>query len=43
VRLAVLAHVRHIKTPYDELLASGVDRGEARRQVEDEVRFTLAS
>lgn len=43
VRLAVLAHVRHIETPYDELLASGVDRGQARRQVEDKVRFTLAS
>jgi hypothetical protein len=43
VRFAVLAHVRHIKTPYDELLASSADRGEARRQVEDEVRFTLAS
>jgi len=43
VRLAVLAHVRHIETPYDELLASGADRREARRQVEDQVRFTLAS
>jgi hypothetical protein len=40
---AVLAHVRHIETSYDELLASGLDRREARRQVEDQVRFILTT
>jgi hypothetical protein len=43
VHLAVLAHVRHVETLYDELLASGLGRHEARRQVEDQVRFTLGS
>lgn len=37
IRLAVLAHVRHTETPYDELLASGHDRWEARAQVEGTV------
>ena len=43
VRLAVIAHVRHLETPYDELLVTGWDRHEARRQVEDQVRSVLAS
>ncbi len=43
VRLAVLAHVRHTETSYDELLASGLDRREARRQVEDQVRSILTT
>jgi len=42
VRLAVVAHVRHLETPYDDLLATGRDRHEARREVEDQVRFVLA-
>jgi hypothetical protein len=42
VRLAVTAHVRHLETPYDELLASGWDRYDARCQVEDQVRSILA-
>jgi hypothetical protein len=37
VILAVKAHVRHIETPYDKLLAKGVDRHEARRRVEGRV------
>jgi hypothetical protein len=41
VRLAVVAHIRHAETPYDELLAGGWDRREARRQVEDRVRSVL--
>lgn len=41
VRLAVLAHIRHVKTPYDQLLAAGRDRHEARRQVEDQVHSVL--
>ena len=43
VGLAVLAHVRHIETSYDELLSSGLNRREARRQVEDQVRFILTT
>lgn len=42
VRLAVTAHVRHLETPYDDLLAKGWDRHDARRQVEDQVRTVLA-
>ncbi len=43
VRLAVLAHVRHVETPYDKLLASGRDRHEARRQVDAQARLVLAA
>ncbi len=38
VRLAVIAHIRHEQTPYDHLLASGMDRLDARREVKDLVR-----
>ncbi|MGD2127067.1 MAG: DUF2293 domain-containing protein, partial [Desulfobacteraceae bacterium] len=37
IRLAVVAHIRHAKTHYDELLARGYDRLDARAQVEDKV------
>ena len=30
VHLAVMAHIRHTETRYDDLLGSGMDRGEAR-------------
>ena len=43
VRLAVIAHVRHAETAYDELLTAGRDRHEARREIEDRVRSVLAS
>lgn len=42
VHLAVVAHVRHAETPYDELLMNGWERSEARRHVEDAVRAALA-
>jgi hypothetical protein len=42
VRLAVVAHVRHVETPYDGLLMNGWARVEARRQVEDAVQAVLA-
>ena len=42
VRLAVTAHVRHAETRYDELLAKGYDRREAREKVEREVLRVLA-
>ena len=37
VRLAVVAHIRHLETPYDELLMMGHDRWEARDIVTDKV------
>ncbi|HET9153356.1 MAG TPA: DUF2293 domain-containing protein [Solirubrobacterales bacterium] len=39
--LAVAASVRHRDTPYDQLLMSGRDRGEARMLVRDEVERML--
>jgi hypothetical protein len=37
VRLAVIAHIRHAETDYDDLLAQSLDRRDARAQVEEEV------
>jgi len=42
VRLAVIVHIRHTQTRYDELLARGDERREARDQVEEEVSRLLA-
>jgi hypothetical protein len=41
VRLAVIAHVRHRETKYDELLAKGHERREARAAVEEAVDRVL--
>lgn len=41
IRLAVIAHIRHAETKYDELLARGYDRWEARDQVEERVNQIL--
>jgi len=41
VRLAVVAHIRHAETPYDELLQSGCERGDARERVSDLVSTVL--
>lgn len=38
VNLAVFAHIRHAETGYDDLLARGRDRVEAREQVRPEVQ-----
>jgi hypothetical protein len=38
----VVAHIRHTKTRYDELLARGDERWEARDEVEEEVSRVLA-
>jgi hypothetical protein len=43
VRLAVIAHIRHRETNYDELLATGYDRWEARDQVNAEVGDILTN
>ena len=39
---AVVAHVRHAETRYDELLARGVERWQARERVRDHVDGVLA-
>jgi hypothetical protein len=41
VLLAVIAHIRHTETPYDDLLAAGADRWEARAQVQAQVHSVL--
>src|SRR5215813_3260677 len=41
VHQAVVAHIRHATTSYDELLARGWDRHEARRQVAHQVQCVL--
>jgi hypothetical protein len=42
VRLAVVAHVRHEKTKYDELLMEGWERFDARRIVKEKLNSVLA-
>ena len=42
VRLAVIAHIRHAETNYDQLLSQGYDRWDARAEVEDQVARVLA-
>jgi hypothetical protein len=42
IRLAVVAHIRHAETQYDELLARGYERYEARAEVEGAVQRVLA-
>ncbi len=41
VTLAVRAHARHAHTPYDQLLARGVDRSDARREVATQIDVVL--
>ena len=41
IRLAVVAHVRHAETDYDELLAKGYDRFDARRMIEEKLEKVL--
>lgn len=41
IRLAVIAHIRHGETHYDELLSGGMDRLQAREQVRAEVDRVL--
>lgn len=42
VQMAVVAHVRHAETNYDQLLGRGVERHEARAMVADAVDQVLA-
>ena len=42
VRLAVIAHIRHAETNYDDLLSQGIERSQARKEVQDSVAKILA-
>jgi len=42
IRLSVIAHIRHVETPYDRLLAKGHDRRNSRALVEEKVDETLS-
>jgi hypothetical protein len=37
IRLAVVAHIRHVETHYDQLLSKDWDRHEARQRVQEDV------
>ncbi len=41
IKLAVIAHIRHEHTPYDQMLMEGVPRREARTQIQDAVAEKL--
>jgi hypothetical protein len=41
VRLAVVAHVRHAETNYDQLLSLGYERRDARAEVAGQVARVL--
>jgi hypothetical protein len=41
ILLAVIAHISHAETDYDELLAAGVDRSEARVEVKYKIQAIL--
>jgi hypothetical protein len=42
LRLAVVAHIRHEHTPYDEILAATGDRALARAKIADQIQAALA-
>ena len=42
IRLAVIAHIRHVETNYDALLAQGTPRGLARAEVETAINRALS-
>lgn len=41
--LAIIAHIRHTETDYDDLLLEGMDRHEARAEVQELVAQVLQS
>ncbi len=41
IRLAVIAHIRHTESKYDQLLAEGYDRQDARTQVAGDIDLVL--
>jgi hypothetical protein len=42
LRLAVITHVRHAETNYDELLMGGWERFDARGMVKDQLKSVLS-
>ena len=42
LKLTVVAHIRHAETQYDQLLAQGLERFNARAMVNDAVREVLS-
>lgn len=42
IRLAVITHIRHAETNYDELLSQRMERWQARDEVQDEIDKVLA-
>jgi hypothetical protein len=42
VRLAMIAHIRHVETRYDDLLSEGRERSDARANVQSQVEEILA-
>lgn len=43
VWIAAVTHIRHVHTPYDELLGEGYDRDSARHFVVDDINRVLTS
>lgn len=43
LRAAVIAHIRHRHTPYDDLLMAGFDRADARDRVRNRIDLVLES
>lgn len=43
VHLAVIAHIRHAETTYNELLAGGWEQQDARAEIDEQVRSVLAA
>ncbi len=41
IQSAVIAHIRHVETQYDDLLARGYERWESRAQVQGEIDWVL--
>jgi hypothetical protein len=41
IYLSVRAHIRHVRTEYDELLLRGFDRSSARAHVEERIQDVL--
>lgn len=42
ILLAVIAHIRHAETNYDELLSQGLDRSQARNEIREDIERIIA-
>ncbi|MEI6290965.1 MAG: DUF2293 domain-containing protein [Chloroflexota bacterium] len=43
ITLAVIAHIRHFETNYDQFLSDGIDRFEARKTIEAKIQSVLTA